>query len=119
MMTMGEDIPSLQVFARRSAQGAPAYAILFQLAVANLMLLTRSFEACWISFSSRCVLLVLTVLRRHPLRITQPDALGPTAPGDTGKPLWFSARDRLHDVLSVDGAAVAVISRCIDHGFAC
>src|SRR4051812_17734881 len=37
MMTMGEDIPSLRVFARKSTSGAPAYAILFQLAVANLM----------------------------------------------------------------------------------
>src|SRR5579863_7768996 len=45
MMTMGEDIPALRVFSRKSAQGAPAYAILFQLAVATLMLFTRSFEA--------------------------------------------------------------------------
>src|SRR6202040_1269131 len=45
MMTMGEDIPALRVFARKSSQGAPAYAILFQLAVASLMLFTRSFEA--------------------------------------------------------------------------
>src|ERR1700681_1628098 len=45
LMTMGEDIPVLQAFARRSTRGAPAYAILFQLAVANLMLFTRSFEA--------------------------------------------------------------------------
>src|ERR1700704_4509654 len=43
MMTMGEDIPSLRVFARKSTSGAPAYAILFQLAVANLMLFTQSF----------------------------------------------------------------------------
>src|SRR6202012_394230 len=45
MMTMGEDIPALRVFARRSSQGAPAYAILFQLVVANLLLFTRSFES--------------------------------------------------------------------------
>src|SRR5207245_5613072 len=45
MMTMGEDIPVLRVFARRSPAGAPAYAILFQLTVASLMLFTRSFEA--------------------------------------------------------------------------
>ncbi|MBR0872985.1 amino acid permease [Bradyrhizobium tropiciagri] len=45
MMTMGEDIPALQPFARRSGRGAPVYAILFQLAVASVMLLTRSFEA--------------------------------------------------------------------------
>jgi APA family basic amino acid/polyamine antiporter len=45
MMTMGEDIPALRIFARRSRNGAPAYAILFQLTVASLMLFTRSFEA--------------------------------------------------------------------------
>src|SRR5205823_867411 len=45
MMTMGEDIPALRVFSRRSVSGAPAYAVLFQLAVSNLLLFTRSFEA--------------------------------------------------------------------------
>ena len=45
MMTMGEDIPMLRAFARKSGNGAPAYAILFQLAVASLMLFSRSFEA--------------------------------------------------------------------------
>src|SRR6195952_53536 len=45
MMTMGEDIPVLRVFSVRSTGGAPAYAILFQLVVATLMLFTRSFEA--------------------------------------------------------------------------
>jgi APA family basic amino acid/polyamine antiporter len=43
-MTMGEDIPALKLFARRSSHGAPAYAILFQLAAATVMLFTRSFE---------------------------------------------------------------------------
>ncbi|MFX4971183.1 amino acid permease, partial [Acinetobacter baumannii] len=42
---MGEDIPALKIFAGRSASGAPTYAILFQLAVASLLLLTDSFEA--------------------------------------------------------------------------
>src|SRR5581483_7640857 len=45
MMTMGEDIPAIRLFARKSGNGAPAYAILFQLAAATLMMLTRSFEA--------------------------------------------------------------------------
>jgi APA family basic amino acid/polyamine antiporter len=45
MMTMGEDIPAIRLFARKSGNGAPVYAILFQLAVATLMMLTRSFEA--------------------------------------------------------------------------
>jgi APA family basic amino acid/polyamine antiporter len=74
MMTMGEDTPVLRVFARRSTQGAPAYAILFQLAVANLMLFTRSFEAV-LDFIQFALLFCsfFTVLGVIRLRITQPD----------------------------------------------
>jgi APA family basic amino acid/polyamine antiporter len=74
MMTMGEDIPSLRVFARKSTSGAPAYAILFQLAVANLMLFTRSFEAV-LDFIQFALLFCsfFTVLGVIKLRITQPD----------------------------------------------
>jgi APA family basic amino acid/polyamine antiporter len=74
MMTMGEDIPMLRVFARRSTNGAPAYAILFQLAVASLMLFSRSFEAVLdlIQFSLLfcSFFAVLGVIK---LRITRPD----------------------------------------------
>src|ERR1700694_1947602 len=74
MMTMGEDIPSLRVFARKSTRGAPAYAILFQLAVASLMLFTRSFEAV-LDFIQFALLFCsfFTVLGVIKLRITQPD----------------------------------------------
>jgi basic amino acid/polyamine antiporter, APA family len=74
MMTMGEDIPALRVFARKSAQGAPAYAILFQLAVASLMLFTRSFEAV-LDFIQFALLFCsfFTVLGVIKLRITRPD----------------------------------------------
>jgi APA family basic amino acid/polyamine antiporter len=74
MMTMGEDIPALRVFARRSTQGAPAYAILFQLAVATLMLFTRSFEAV-LDFIQFALLFCsfFTVLGVIKLRITRPD----------------------------------------------
>ena len=74
MMTMGEDIPALQVFARKSTQGAPAYAILFQLAVATLMLFTRSFEAV-LDFIQFALLFCsfFTVLGVIKLRITRPD----------------------------------------------
>jgi len=44
-MTMGEDITMLRLFSRRSKQDVPAVAIVFQLLVANLLLLTQSFEA--------------------------------------------------------------------------
>jgi APA family basic amino acid/polyamine antiporter len=74
MMTMGEDIPALQVFARKSTSGAPAYAILFQLVVANLLLFTRSFEAV-LDFIQFALLFCsfFTVLGVIKLRITRPD----------------------------------------------
>jgi basic amino acid/polyamine antiporter, APA family len=72
--TMGEDIPMLRVFARRSANGVPTIAILFQATVATLMLLTQSFEAVleFIQFAllSCSFLAVLGVV---VLRITRPD----------------------------------------------
>ena len=72
--TMGEDMPMLRIFSRRSESGAPTAAILFQLAVATLMLLTRSFEAVldFIQFSLLACSF-LTVLGLIKLRITRPD----------------------------------------------
>ena len=74
MMTMGEDIPALAMFARRSSNGAPAYAILFQFAVAVLLLFTRSFEAV-LDFIQFGLLFCsfFTVLGVIKLRITRPD----------------------------------------------
>jgi basic amino acid/polyamine antiporter, APA family len=74
MMTMGEDIPALRVFARRSSNGAPVCAILFQFAVAVLLLFTRSFEAV-LDFIQFGLLFCsfFTVLGVVKLRITQPD----------------------------------------------
>jgi APA family basic amino acid/polyamine antiporter len=74
MMTMGEDIPALRIFARKSGNGAPVYAILFQLAVASLLLFTRSFEAVldFIQFSL-LFCSFFTVLGVIKLRITRPD----------------------------------------------
>jgi APA family basic amino acid/polyamine antiporter len=73
-MTMGEDIPLLRLFARKSKNGVPTFAILFQLAVVNIMLLTRSFEAVldFIQFSltASSFLAVLGVIK---LRYTHPD----------------------------------------------
>ena len=73
IMTMGEDIPALRVFARRSARGVPACAILFQLTVASLLLLTRSFEAV-LDFVQFALLFCsfFTVLGVIKLRITHP-----------------------------------------------
>jgi len=74
MMTMGEDIPALAIFARRTGEGAPRYAILFQLAVATLMLFTRSFEQV-LDFIQFALLFcsLFTVLGLIKLRITRPD----------------------------------------------
>jgi len=78
MMTMGEDMPALAVFARKSGNGAPVYAVLFQLAIATLMLFTNSFEAVldFIQFSL-LTCSFLTVLGLCKLRITRPDLKRP------------------------------------------
>jgi len=64
----------LKMFARKSTGGAPAYAILFQLTVASLLLFTRSFEAVleFIQFSL-LFCSFFTVLGVIKLRITRPD----------------------------------------------
>ncbi len=77
-MTMGEDIPLLRVFSRRSKRGVPAVAIIFQLLVANLLLLTQSFEAVldFIQFSlTFCSF--FTVLGVIKMRITHPNLARP------------------------------------------
>jgi APA family basic amino acid/polyamine antiporter len=73
-MTIGEDIPAFAMFARKTRSGAPAYAILFQLVVASVMLFTRSFEAVldFIQFSL-LFCSFFTVLGVIKLRLTHPD----------------------------------------------
>jgi APA family basic amino acid/polyamine antiporter len=91
MMTMGEDIPAIRIFARRSKGGAPVYAILFQLAVATVMLFTRSFEAVldFIQFSL-LFCSFFTVLGVIKLRITRPELTRPyRAWGYPATPLVF------------------------------
>jgi len=72
-MTMGEDMSLLRFFSRKSKQGVPAVAIIFQLLVSNLLLLTQSFEAVldFIQFSlTFCSF--FTVLGVIKMRITHP-----------------------------------------------
>jgi APA family basic amino acid/polyamine antiporter len=91
MMTMGEDIPAIRIFARRSKGGAPVYAILFQLAVATVLLFTRSFEAVldFIQFSL-LFCSFFTVLGVIKLRITRPELTRPyRAWGYPATPLVF------------------------------
>jgi len=77
-MTMGEDLPALRLFARRSRTGVPAIAIVFQLMVASLLLLTQSFEQVleFIQFSlTLCAFFaVLGVIK---MRITHPGLARP------------------------------------------
>jgi APA family basic amino acid/polyamine antiporter len=73
-MTMGEDVPALALFSQRSRRGAPVYAILFQLAVATVLLSTKSFEAV-LDFIQFALLFCsfFTVLGVIKLRVTRPD----------------------------------------------
>jgi len=90
---MGEDMPMLRIFARRSPTGVPRAALVFQLMVATLMLLTQSFEAVldFIQFSLLACSF-LTVLGLIKLRITQPDLPRPyRAWGYPVTPLVFLA----------------------------
>jgi basic amino acid/polyamine antiporter, APA family len=77
-MTMGEDMPLLRVFSRKSKRGVPAVAIVFQLLVANVLLLTQSFEAVldFIQFSlTFCSFFaVLGVIK---MRVTHPHLARP------------------------------------------
>jgi APA family basic amino acid/polyamine antiporter len=77
-MTMGEDMPLLRIFSRKSKRGVPAVAIVFQLLVSNLLLLTQSFEAVldFIQFSlAFCSF--FTVLGVIKMRITHPNLARP------------------------------------------
>jgi APA family basic amino acid/polyamine antiporter len=72
-MAMGEDFPMLAVFSRKSDTGVPVPALLFQVAVVTLLLLTQSFEAVleFIQFSlTLCSF--LAVLGVVVLRVQQP-----------------------------------------------
>ncbi len=73
-VAMGEDVPLLHRFARRSPTGVPVAAILLQAVIASLLLLTRSFAAVleFIQFGL-LVCAFLTVLGLMRLRIVQPD----------------------------------------------
>ena len=72
-MTMGEDMPLFRLFSRRSKNNAPVPAIILQVAISNVLLLTQSFEAVldFIQFSiTFCSF--FTVLGLIKMRITHP-----------------------------------------------
>ncbi len=72
-MVMGEDLSALSFFAKKSAAGVPARALLLQLGVATVLVLTQTFETVlkFVQFSllSCSLLAVVGVI---VLRITQP-----------------------------------------------
>jgi basic amino acid/polyamine antiporter, APA family len=73
-MTMGEDMPLLRAFSRRSDKGVPANAIIFQLVISTLLLASQSFEAVldFVQFSlTFCSF--FTVLGVVKMRITHPN----------------------------------------------
>ncbi len=74
MMSMGEDHRFLRAFARKTATGVPNIALLFQLFIVNLLLLTRSFEqvVIYIQFSLLLCSL-LTVAGLIVLRLKSPE----------------------------------------------
>ena len=76
--TMGEDIPAFRHFARKSQNGVPVVAVLFQLAVVNLLFISRSFESVldYIQFSLTASSF-LTVLGVIVLRWTKPTLVRP------------------------------------------
>jgi APA family basic amino acid/polyamine antiporter len=75
---MGEDLPLLGIFARESRNGVPAFAILFQLAVVTVLILTQSFEHVLnyiqfaITLSSFLTVLGVMVLRRSQPKLARP-----------------------------------------------
>jgi basic amino acid/polyamine antiporter, APA family len=73
-MIMGEDMPLLRAFSRRSDKGVPANAIILQLLIATVLLASQSYEAVldFIQFSlTFCSF--FTVLGVIKMRITHPN----------------------------------------------
>ena len=85
-VAMGEDVRMLRMFARKSnKQASASTAILLQLAIVTLLLLTQSFEAVLefiqfsLTFCSFFAVLGVIKLRYHPVRLSR----GPIGPGAT------------------------------------
>ena len=77
-MSMGEDHWLLRWLGRKNTQGIPANAIVLQLLIVNLLLLTRSFQSV-VQYTQFSLLLcsLLTVLGLILLRATRPEILRP------------------------------------------
>jgi len=72
-MSMGEDHWLLRLLGRKNSAGVPANAVLVQLLIVNLLLLTRSFELVIVYIQFALLLCsLLTVIGVVALRITRP-----------------------------------------------
>ncbi len=77
-MVMGEDSPMLEVFSRTARNGVPANALLFQLLVATVLMLSQSFEAVLdfiqfsLTFCSFLTVLGVIVLRYRRPHLPRP-----------------------------------------------
>ena len=77
-MSMGEDHWLLRFLGRKNAEGVPANAILAQLLIVNLLLLTRSFELVVIYIQFALLLCsLLTVIGVVVLRMARPEIARP------------------------------------------
>jgi len=77
-MSMGEDHWLLRFLGRKNAEGVPANAVLVQLLIVNLLLLTRSFELVVIYIQFALLLCsLLTVIGVVVLRMARPEISRP------------------------------------------
>lgn len=77
-MSMGEDHWLLRFLSRKNAEGVPANAVLVQLMIVNLLLLTRSFELVVIYIQFALLLCsLLTVIGVVVLRMARPEIARP------------------------------------------
>jgi APA family basic amino acid/polyamine antiporter len=76
--TMGEDFSALRFFAKRTAHGTPTLAVIFQLGIATLLIVTGKFEQVlnYIQFSLQACAF-LTVLGVFVLRARRPELSRP------------------------------------------
>jgi basic amino acid/polyamine antiporter, APA family len=77
-MSMGEDHWLLRFLGRKNAYGVPAKAVIVQLLIVNVLLLTRSFELIVVYIQFALLLCsLLTVLGVFVLRVTRPNISRP------------------------------------------
>ena len=102
-MSMGEDHWLLRRISRKNSNGIPTNAILLQLLIVNVLLLTRSFESVmqYAQFSSIALLAVRCGRRDCLARYASGNRPALPGLGLSGAPDYFQRAHHLDDVLSV------------------